>query len=97
MLMDMVRAGWAFRPASQPPAPVRCRFQVTGGPTGTTDIAVAPAEGVRASISFTCDSETYVLLMLGRLTIDSALTGGRLAADGDDDSVAAFSRWFGGT
>jgi len=94
---------WAFRAGSRLSAPLRYRFKLTGAFPGEHDVVV---EGDRARVeaagaapingAFRAEAETFVLLMCGRLSIDAAVGGGRLTAEGDQGLAAEFGRWFGG-
>ena len=106
-IMDLIPGlfGWLFRPGSRLPAPVRYRFQLTGvaSSDGVSDIVVEgdrarlePAGESTANVAFRCDTETFVLLMLGRLTVDRAVATGRLAPEGDSGLVTEFGQWFKG-
>ncbi len=105
-LMDVIQVwwvGWLFQPGSQLPAPVRYRFEMTGAVPSRNDILVEgdkahmePAEAAEANVTFRCDTETFVLMMFGRLTLDAAVAANRLEVDGDRGLAAEFGRWFPG-
>jgi putative sterol carrier protein len=57
---------------------------------------IAEAAAPSASVTFHCDTETYVLLMYGRLSLEAASAVGRLRIAGEQASVAAFGQWFKG-
>ena len=94
---------WAFWPGPKLSSPVRYRFDVTGPVPLTVDISV---EGDRvrlaepgqqaADTTFHCDTETFVLLMFGRISPYNAFAGGRLSVEGDSDLAARFNQWFRG-
>lgn len=94
---------WAFWPGPRLSRPVRYRFEVTGQVPISADIIVEgdhvrleePGTGP-SDVVFRCESETFVLLMYGRLAPAEAINGGRLDVSGDSDLVARFSRWFKG-
>jgi uncharacterized protein (TIGR03083 family) len=94
---------WAFRPGARLSTPVRYRFEVTGGVPSRVDIVVegdhahiAEAGDTAASVTFHCDTETYVLVMYGRLSLEAARVIGRLRVEGDQALVVAFGQWFKG-
>lgn len=104
-IMDWVpgTVGWVFRPGSRLPAPVRYRFEVTEAFPSRSDIivegdkvSVEPPGAAEANVTFHCDAETFVLTMCGRLTLDSAITDGRVSVEGDRRLAAEFGRWFQG-
>jgi predicted lipid carrier protein YhbT len=47
-------------------------------------------------VTFRCDTETYVLLVYGRLPLDDAMRSGRLVVEGDRELALAFGQWFRG-
>jgi uncharacterized protein (TIGR03083 family) len=103
--MDWVpgTVGWVFRPGSRLPAPVRYRFEVTEAVPSSSDIIVAGDKvsvespgTAEANVTFHCGAETFVLMMYGRLTLDSAITDGRMSVEGDRGLAAEFGRWFQG-
>ena len=85
------------------PRTARFRFQVTGAVSANDDLIVQddkcrmePADQTAADVIFKCDTDTFVLLMYRRLTLDPAIAAGRLAVDGDLDLTAAFKAWLEG-
>ena len=108
VLMEKIPGQWRpwsvpFPAGSASPGPIRYRFDLTGAGAKKLDVVVedhkarleAAAEAP-ASVSLSCDTGTFVLLMYGRLTLDSAMTAGRLKAEGDLGLVADFDRWLRG-
>jgi uncharacterized protein (TIGR03083 family) len=94
---------WLFRPGPRLPVPIRYRFALTGAGARDTDIVVAgdtasiePAGAVAATVTCRGDTETFVLIMTGRLRLSDALAQGRLVAEGEVERVDAFAQWFGG-
>jgi uncharacterized protein (TIGR03083 family) len=94
---------WAFRPGPRLSAPVRYRFAVTGPVPSRVDVVVegdqayiAEAADAAAAVTFHCDTETYLLLMYGRLSLEAASAIGRLRIEGDQASVTAFGQYFKG-
>ena len=94
---------WGFRPDAALPEPIRYRFQLTGvGATDSDivvegDVAHAEPAGVESpNVTFRCDTESFVLLVFGRLAVDAAISQGRLEIDGDREAAVGFSRWFQG-
>ena len=94
---------WAFRPGPRLSTPVRYRFAVTGVVPSRVDIvvegdhaAMAEARDTAVSVTFHGDTETYVLVMYGRLSLEAARTMGRLRVEGDQALVGAFGQWFKG-
>jgi len=47
-------------------------------------------------VTMRCDTETYVLLVYGRLDLEAAMASGRLMIEGDRELALAFGRWFRG-
>jgi uncharacterized protein (TIGR03083 family) len=94
---------WLFRPGLRLPVPIRYRFALTGAGARDTDIVVAgdtasiePAGAAAATVTGRCDTETFVLIMTGRLRLSDALAQGRLVAAGEVEQVGALAQWFGG-
>lgn len=105
VLIDTVdrAARRAFRPDPSLENPVRYRFAVSGPISTARDIVVA-AEGARVGpassdvpdVTFRCDGETYVLVMYGRLKLESALEEGRLTFEGNAELASGFGQRFVG-
>ncbi len=49
-----------------------------------------------ADVTFRCGSETFVLLMYGRLKPDSAIADGQLSFEGDSKMAEEFEKRFVG-
>lgn len=93
----------AFRPHASRTTHVRYRFTLTGSDSITQDIVLSrdgaqgtTASDVAADVTFQCTAETYVMVMFGRLAVDTALRDGRLAYEGNPELVAAFGQAFVG-
>jgi SCP-2 sterol transfer family protein/mycothiol maleylpyruvate isomerase-like protein len=93
----------AFRPDASRTTPVRYRFALTGPDATVQDIVLSPeggrcepASAGQADVTFRCAAETYVLVLFGRLAVDTALRDGRLSYEGDPELVAAFGQAFVG-
>lgn len=94
---------WGFRPGEPQSEAVRYRFEVTEPVPYQIDLVVADGAvqqevevAVPADVLFRCDTETFVLLVYGRLTLDRALQDGRLTVEGDRQRAEAFAQWFKG-
>ena len=94
---------WVFRPGPRLPVPIRYRWKLTGPGASNSDIVVdgdkasmEPAETSKADVTFHCDTETFVLIAFGRLTIDTAVPAHRLTIQGDHSLALEFQRWFPG-
>jgi putative sterol carrier protein len=46
--------------------------------------------------TFGCDTETYILLVYGRLDLEAALASGRVRVEGDRERARSFGQWFRG-
>src|SRR5262249_8480512 len=93
----------AFRPEASRRTPVRYRFVVTEPVAVRQDIVLnreggycEPASDSKADVTFRCTTETYVLVMFGRCTVEAALREGRFSYEGDPEFVAAFGQAFVG-
>ncbi len=49
-----------------------------------------------ADVVFSCSTGNYVLLMFGRLEVESAVAAGRLSIEGSPDQAKNFNVWFKG-
>lgn len=94
---------WGFRPGEPQAEPVRYRFEVTEPVPYQIDLVVSDGAvqqevgaGTPADVVFRCDTETFVLLVYGRLALDRALQDGRIMASGEPARAAAFAQWFKG-
>ena len=94
---------WIFRPGPRLPVPIRYRFALRGAGARDTDLVVEgdtasiePAGPAAATVTCRCDTETFVLIMAGRLPLPDALAHRRLVAEGEVEQVDAFAQWFGG-
>ena len=106
LIDDSIASGslrWGFSAGEQLSKPVRYRFEITGPTPYQTDLVVtgdtAQQETVGADqidVTFQCDTETFVLLVYGRLPLDVAMHEGQLTTEGDRELAAAFTQWFKG-
>ena len=94
---------WLFRPGPKLPAPIRYRFALTGVGARDTDsliegdkASLEPAGTAAANVTCRCDTETFALIMVGRLPLPDAMTQGRLVAEGEVERMDALAQWFGG-
>jgi uncharacterized protein (TIGR03083 family) len=82
-------------------APFRYRFAVTGAVPSQHDIVLEgntvrmePAGTTATDVRCQCDMETFVLLMYGRLTPQTAVANGRLVVKGPRAPMTTFGTWF---
>jgi uncharacterized protein (TIGR03083 family) len=94
---------WAFWAGPYLTTPVRYHFVVTGLGPSKPDIVVEgntlrmdDAGAATARVTMRCDTETYVLLVYGRLDLEAALASGRLMIEGERELAIAFGQWFRG-
>ncbi len=94
---------WAFWSGPYLTTPVRYHFVVTGPGPSKPDVIVEgntlrmeDAGETTARVTMRCDTETYVLLVYGRLDLEVALASGRLMIEGDRELAIAFGQWFRG-
>lgn len=95
---------WALRPSPSLPTPMRCRMVGADHVPHRYDLVstgdqawLAPAGADRAQITCTCDTETLVLLISGRLSLPVARAEGRLDLEGDRQWLTVFAQWFQGS
>ena len=94
---------WAFHPGPSLPVPIRCRMVGPDQAPHRYDLVstanqawlIAP-ETERTPVSCQCDTETFVLLMSGRLSMPVARAAGRLSLEGDIQWMTALTHWFQG-
>ena len=90
--------GRLFNPGSSLPKPARFRFELTGPVSGNHDIVAGgggkalmePAGQEQPEVTFSCDTQTFVLLVYGRITLEEALAGGQITVSGDSGLAAQF-------
>jgi hypothetical protein len=89
------------RPDTQLHTPFRYRFTVTGEVPSQHDLVLTghtvrmePAGATAAAMRCQCDLETFVLLMYGRLTPQSAVAHGRLVIEGTHHLMPTVGTWF---
>ena len=78
----------------------RFGFELTGVVAGSYDIVAGgcvkavmePAGGQRPDTIFGCETQTFVLLVYGRIAMEDALAGGQVTASGDTELAARFGR-----
>ena len=95
---------WMFRPGERLTMPVRYYFDVSGAVPVQRHIVVegdkawieAPPKTPGPNVTFRCYTETYALLVFGRISVESAATEGRLEIQGDSSLASKFSWWFQG-
>jgi len=95
---------WFFTPAARFSTPLRYRFVFPGALNGQWDIVVEgdtahigpAATATPANVTFSCELETFALMMSGRIGFDAALGDKRLIPTGDPAVVQAFKQWFQG-
>ena len=90
-----------FSPRTRLLAPIRYRCELTGAGARNKDIVVegdkasmGSAGTGKADVTFQCDTETFNLIAIGRLTIETALAVDRLTVQGDRSLAIEFQRWF---
>ncbi|MCH7736170.1 MAG: maleylpyruvate isomerase family mycothiol-dependent enzyme [Chloroflexi bacterium] len=92
--------GRLFDPGSSMPASARFRFELTGPVAGSYDIVAGggqkalmeSASEKRPDAIFGCDSQTFVLLVYGRLSLEKAIADGHIVVTGDTSLIANFGR-----
>ena len=99
------RRPWSipFQAKSTSFGPIRYSFELKGVAAGRRDIVVegdkarmeTPAQG-SANLILAGVTDTFVLLMYGRLRLGSAIAAGRLTAKGNQELIPDFDRWLEG-
>ncbi len=90
-----------LRSGSAPGQPVTYRFLLEDAPAESRDVTISedrmrvgPPSTGDADVTFRCDTNAYLLLMVGRLPLSRYLRRGRLAVEGDEMLAKRFSDWF---
>jgi uncharacterized protein (TIGR03083 family) len=98
---DLIRS--IFHPGPRLPAPLRYRFILTDRVPHVYDIVITGTQAWLAQdgtdpAHSTCqsDTETFVLLMFGRLPLPVALAQGRIRLEGAQESIRIFVQCFRG-
>ena len=89
--------GRLFDPGANMPTSARFRFELTGTVPGSYDIVAGGGEkasmesatGKTPDAVFGCDTQTFVLLVYGRITMEQALAAGQITVSGDSAGLAA--------
>jgi len=93
-----------FQKSENLPEPIRFRFQLTDGDDNESyDITVtgskfrlASSDGSDATVTFVCDTDTYILFCMGRLSLNRSVRRGRIVLEGDSEVSKQFAEWFKG-
>jgi hypothetical protein len=93
---------WFFLPDARLATPLRYRLAFTGGLRSQWDMVVEgdiahlepAAEATPATATFSCELETFALMMCGRIGFDAALGDKRIIPTGDMAGVQGFKKWF---
>jgi hypothetical protein len=93
---------WFFLPDARLSTPLRYRFAFTGALRSQWDMVVegdtahleSAADATPANATFSCELETFVLMMCGRIGFDAAIGDKRVIPTGDMAGVQAFKKWF---
>ncbi len=90
---------WFFPPSRGQSAPLCYRFELTGAVSNKYDIVIEAdrtrmraADDPPANVIFRCDTETFVLLMCGRIPFDAAVANGQLLVEGDSRLATELQR-----
>ncbi len=92
--------GRLFDPGANMQTSARFRFELTGDVPGSHDIVTGggqkalmeSASDKRPDAIFGCDTQTFVLLVYGRLSMEKAVADGLVAVSGDTSLTALFGR-----
>jgi uncharacterized protein (TIGR03083 family) len=94
---------WTFRPGPRLPGFIRYHFVLINRVSHVYDIIVTGdqawlAQAGTDTAHSTCQSntETFVLLMFGCLSLPGAIAEGRIHMEGIRESITAFAQWFRG-
>ena len=90
--------GRLFNPGSRLSITVRFRFELSGPVSGSHDIVAGrgekavmePAGEENPQVTFSCDTQTFVLLVYGRITLKEAVAARQITVSGDNALAAKF-------
>ncbi|PKB71003.1 MAG: hypothetical protein BZY87_07900 [SAR202 cluster bacterium Io17-Chloro-G6] len=90
--------GRLFNPAPRLSIRVRFRFDLTGPVSGSYDIVTGggekaimePAGEEQPQVTFGCDTQTFILLVYGRITYEEAVGAKQITVSGDGSLAAQF-------
>ena len=90
--------GRLFNPASKLSRSVRFRFELSGPVSGSHDIIAGggvkalmePAGQAEPEVTFSCDTQTFVLFVYGRITLRDAAKAKQIIVSGDNGLAAQF-------
>jgi uncharacterized protein (TIGR03083 family) len=95
---------WLKRGFRQPEGletPIRFRYLSNDAEGEGLDLVVTgdgfslcPADSQVADVTFTCDTDSLLLLLMGRLPLRRSVRRGRIVLEGDVDLAARFDEWF---
>jgi len=81
--------------------PISYRFHLNDPITESYDVVVAGddfrlqrSDQSKADVTFHCDTDTYLLLSMGRLPFARSVRRGRLSFEGNEERASAFTKWF---
>ena len=90
--------GRLFNPGASLPTAATFRFELIGPGSGSHDIVTGggtkavmePAGRQQPDVTFGCDTQTFVLLVYGRITLEEAVASGRINVSGDSGLAVQF-------
>ena len=93
------RYGFQKQPLSG--SPVTYRFRLNEPITECYDVVVAedgfefgPLDDRNADVTFSCDTDAFILFGMGRLPLARSVRRGRISYEGDDELASRFTDWF---
>jgi hypothetical protein len=96
-------ANWLFWPKGELPEPICYRFELNGPGSRDIDVVVDggkveidKAANKASNVTFRCSTETFVLMMYGRLKVEDLIASGTLLAEGSGTLTREFGRLFKG-
>lgn len=91
----------AFRPDDGVGSPIRFRYVLSDSDGEAYDLVVTgdgfdlrQADSEAADVTFICDTDSFLLLLMGRLPIRRSVRRGRIVLEGDLEVAARFDEWF---
>ena len=91
----------AFQRGNDTEKPIVYRFRLNDPVTESCDVVIRDgkiqiqsSDDAEASVTFHCDTDTYILFGMGRLPFARSVRRGRLSFDGDEALASKFTEWF---
>ena len=93
---------FGFQKGDRLESPITYRFRLNEPVSESYDMVIKgnkfslqPSDASDADVTFSCDTDTYILFGMGRLPFARSVRRGRLSFEGDEKLASQFTDWFG--